>query len=102
FLAAGAYLISALFGRANEVLTPRFLLILASRTAAWTWFFYSLLFLFGFLGRYRFVFGLALGIGLIALDSLTGVRLNEWGPFALVDGRFAFENVSFPAVALRI
>ena len=102
FLAGGAYLISAILARAHEVLTPRFLLILASRTATWTWFVYSLLFLCGFLGRYRFVFGLAIGIGLISLDSLTGIRLSEWGPFALIDGRFAFENTTFPIAALRI
>ena len=102
FLAGGAWLISAILARANEILTPRFLLILASRAAVWSWFFYSLFFLFGFLGRYRFVFGLAVGIGLIALDSLTGIRLSEWGPFALVDGRFAFENASFPIAPLRM
>lgn len=101
FLVAGALAISAIFGRTSELLTPRFLAILAARSLAWTWFFYNLLFLFGFLGRYRFVFGLFLYFGYLALDALTDVRISEWGPFALLNERFAFESHEFPVAALR-
>jgi hypothetical protein len=101
-LAGGALAIGAAFARRSEFLTPRFLAILAARSAAWTWCVYSVLFLFGFLGRYRFALGVAILVGCMAVHSFTDVRFNEWGPFALIDGRFAFENTVFPAEALRI
>ncbi|MDB6149948.1 MAG: hypothetical protein JWQ44_1396 [Chthoniobacter sp.] len=87
--------------REAEAMTPRFATLLALKSAGWVWFFYTLCFAHAFLGRYRMTFGVILGFALICLLTL-GVRVSEFGPFALVDQRFAYERHVFPATALAV
>ena len=87
--------------RGSEAMTPRFAALLSLKSAGWVWFMFTLCFAHAFLGRYRVVFGLTLLFGFFALDSI-GVRLSEFGPFALIDDRFAYERHVFPVGALAI
>lgn len=87
--------------RGSEAMTPRFATLLALKSAGWLWFFYTLCFAHSFLGRYRVPFGLALFFGWLALTS-AGVRIAAFGPFALVDQRFAYEREVLPVEALAI
>ena len=99
-VAFGALALTAVFGRESELLTARFLAILAARTAGWSWFLFSFFFVTGFFGRYRLVFFLALGVAYGVGDHYTDFRAEQFGPFALVDGRFPYENTVFPVAAL--
>ncbi len=99
-VALGALALAAIFGRENELLTPRFLAILAARTAGWSWFLFGFFFVTGFFGRYRLVFFLALGVAYGLADHYTDFRAEQFGPFALIDGRFPYENTTFPIAAL--
>jgi len=101
FLALGTLALLAVFGWRTEHLTPRFLAILAARTAAWTWCVLTFFFVTGFFGRYRLLLLLGLGAAYGLVDHFTDFRPAEFGPFALIDGRFPFENVTFPVADLR-
>ncbi len=90
----------AAFGWRSEHLTPRFLGILTARTAAWTWCAFTFFFLTGFFGRYRLLFLLGLVVLYVLVDRFTEFRPAEFGPFALIDGRFPYENLVFPLTAL--
>jgi hypothetical protein len=97
----GALALTAFFGRHSELLTPRFLCILAVRAAGWSWFVFGFVFVTGFLGRYRLIFFVALGAAYGIADHYTDLRPERFGPFALVDGRFPYESTSFPIDALK-
>ena len=88
-------------GRGSEAMTPRFLALLVVKSAAWVWFLHALFFAHAFLGRYRVVIGLALFFAFLALKG-TGVPVEQFGPFALVDTRFAFEREVMPWNALAV
>lgn len=87
--------------RGAEAMTPRFATLLALKSAGWVWFVFTLCFAHAFLGRYRLALGLVIVFGLAGLVG-AGVRLSEFGPFALIDDRFAFERHVVPAVPLAI
>lgn len=87
--------------RGSEAMTPRFATLLALKSAGWVWFFYTLCFVHSFLGRYRVPFGVALFFGWLALSG-AGVRIAAFGPFALVDQRFAYEREVLPVAALVV
>ena len=87
--------------RGTAGMTPRFATLLALKSAGWVWFIFTLCFAHGFLGRYRLFFGVAIFFGLVALNG-AGVRIVEFGPFALIDDRFAYERTVMPAAALGI
>lgn len=91
----------ALLARNTEALTPRFAGLLAVKSVGWVAFIYTLCFAHAFLGRYRVPFGLALLTGLIYLIS-TGVEISSFGPFALLDNRFAYERYIWPVNALAV
>jgi len=101
-LAGGALALACEAARATENLTPRFLAIVSARSIAWAWWCYSFLFLTGFLGRYRIFFYLSFGFGLLMVHTFSDIRLAEFGPFALMDARFAYENSVVPSAALRV
>jgi hypothetical protein len=87
--------------RHSEAMTPRFALLLAVKSLGWVWFFYTLCFAHAFLGRYRAIFAVAVLFGLLyAVQS--GIELSKFGPFALVDTRFAYERFVFPTEALIV
>jgi hypothetical protein len=87
--------------RHTEAMTPRFAALLLSKSAAWAVFVYSLCFAHAFLGRYRLPFGVALVTG-IAYCKGQNLPVTEFGPFALIDNRFAFERFVWPVEALAI
>ena len=87
--------------RATEAMTPRFAALLGLKAAGWGAFIYTLCFAHAFLGRYRLPFGLALVIGLISLSN-NGMPISQFGPFALIDERFAFERFVWPVQALLV
>ena len=100
--AIGAAIFAAWWqARGAEAITPRFATLVAVKSAGWVWFMYTLCFAHAFLGRYRVGFGLTLLFGFFALDA-TGVRISEFGPFALIDDRFAYERFVLPGRALAI
>ena len=100
--ALGAAIFAAWWqARGAEAITPRFVTLVAVKSAGWVWFIYTLCFAHAFLGRYRVGFGLTLLFGFFALDA-TGVRISEFGPFALIDDRFAYERFTLPGPALAI
>ena len=97
----GALLVAWWPDRGTAGMTPRFATLLALKSAGWVWFIFTLCFAHGFLGRYRLFFGVAIFFGLIALKG-QGVQLSEFGPFALIDDRFAYEREVLPVAALAI
>jgi hypothetical protein len=54
----------------------------------------------GFLGRYRLVFYLAAGLALTIVSQFSDLQLNHFGPLALLDDRFPYENQRLPGDAL--
>jgi hypothetical protein len=88
-------------GRGTDAMTPRFVVVLVLKSATWVWFLYALFFAHAFLGRYRIVFGLAIFFAFVALKNM-GVRLEAFGPFALIDSRFPFERQVLPWDALAV
>jgi hypothetical protein len=87
--------------RGSEAITPRFAALVALKSAGWVWFLYTLCFAHAFLGRYRVVFGVTLFFAFLALSG-SGVRIADFGPFTLVDERFAYERHVFPHTALLV
>jgi len=87
--------------RHTEAMTPRFVLLLALKSAAWIWFVFGLCFAHAFLGRYRLIFGVVVLFGFLCA-SQAGVNVAAFGPFQLVDQRFAYERLILPARALSI
>ena len=98
---AAALFVAWQSARGSEALTPRFAALLALKSAGWVWFLYTLCFAHAFLGRYRVIFGVTLFFAFLALSG-SGVRLSDFGPFALVDERFAYERHVFPGSALAV
>lgn len=92
--------LALLAARAHEVLTLRFLVILATRVCGFVVFFYAVFFVVSFLGRYRLPAILGCSLLVIAIDNLTELEVFRFGPFALVLERFAFEREVLPTEAL--
>lgn len=101
-LTAAAFALTLLVSLGREPLTARFVGLVAARTAAFVLVTYGFFFLTGFLGRYRIALFLFLGFGLAMLANLTDLELNRFGPFALMDDRFAFERVVLPTTPLLV
>jgi hypothetical protein len=87
--------------RGGEAMTPRFVVLLAGKSVGWAVFLYALCFAHAFLGRYRVPFGVALVAGLAYCSSLD-LPISQFGPFALIDGRFAFERFVWPVRAFVV
>jgi hypothetical protein len=100
-LVASAFGIACLIAWRRETLGVRYLGIIASRAFSVVWLVYTLAFLMGLLGRYRLALYIASFILVIILDEQTDLRFNQFGPFALLDGRFPYEGEVFPWKALR-
>jgi len=87
--------------RRTEAMTPRFAELLALKSAGWSLVIYTFCFAHAFLGRYRVFFGVAVAFGLYGMSTLD-VPLSEFGPFSLVDSRFAYERFVWPGDALAV
>lgn len=97
-----ALALACLAGRRHEILTPRFVVILAVRALSVTAFAYLFFFLMSFLGRYRFIAYLTAGATIAVIIELTDLQLIHFGPFALLDAQFAYERDSLPWRALGV
>ena len=84
-----------------ELLTHRFVSLIAVKALSWGTFCWSVFFALGFLGRYRTFITLILVIGLLMAEQ-EGVPVSRFGPFDLMNGRFAFERFVWPEKALWI
>jgi len=94
--------LACLVGWSKEVLSPRYVVIVATRAISAALCAYHFFFVMGFLGRYRLALYLAVLLGCFAVDELTDLKLDRFGPFALLDERFPFEGERFPWDALRV
>jgi len=97
-----AFVMLVLWSARNEELTVNFVLILAARTSSYSWCVYSGFFMMGLLGRYRVAIYLFAMLGAMAVDTLTKLDLSRFGPFALLDDRFAYERFNWPTQALYV
>ncbi|MBL9135148.1 MAG: hypothetical protein JNK85_04740 [Verrucomicrobiales bacterium] len=71
---------------------PSLAAMVALRVGAVGWFFFNLCFVLAFAGRYRLAIWIGLLLALLAVHEFTSLRVNEVGPFGLLDQRFAFER----------
>lgn len=94
--------ISAAMAGRGDVLTPRFLGIVAARALVFSWVIYNFFFVMGFLGRYRLALYLSGLVGLMALESATELEFSQLALVNLLDERFAFEKEQFPKEALGV
>lgn len=101
-IVALALAIACGLGWRHEALTPRFVSILAVRAVSAAICAYHFFFMMGFLGRYRLVLYLVAGLVVMILSEFSDLQLNHFGPLALLDDRFPYENQRFPWEALRM
>lgn len=94
-------LVSWLPARGLEAMTPRFALALLLKSCSWVWLVYTFCFAHAFLGRYRVIFAVLLMAGVTWLSN-ANVPVGDFGPFALVDQRFAYERQILPWTDLFI
>ncbi len=87
-------------GRAHETMTTNFVALLFAKSAGWTCFVWVLNLALAFLGRYRLPCTLMLVLGSLYLHNEVGVLLNQAGPLALLDSRFAYERTVWPVSGL--
>jgi hypothetical protein len=93
---------ACLHRHALDALTPRFVALVALRSAVYGWFLWSLIFAHGFMGRYRMGFAI-LGFCVIRLSLVIHhLDLATIGPFELIGERFAYERYVVPAVPLAV
>jgi len=110
FLGAGLTLFPLVAGLAATAawsssrvhITTRFVSLLAVRGLSFVLCFYSLSFVIGLLGRFRFVAWGVLVTGLAALGSLTQIQPGELAPLSLVSSGLGLERMSLPTTDLLI
>lgn len=95
-----AVLLTQLVRAGAEPWDGRLLTNVLVRALGWSWVVLSGFFLMGFLGRYRVPLGVLLALVVGWINSAKEVRLEEFGPFALVDSHFGFERDALPLGAL--
>ena len=96
FIAATAFAITLLMGLRTEVLTWNFIFFLILRFGAFCFFSYSLIFLFGFLGRYRIAFVIVVIIGTRIFSDHVSFEIVDLYPLKMIGPTFAFERENFP------
>ncbi len=85
-----------------DVVTPLFLVLLTLRSLCYVWFLWSLCFAHGFMGRYRFLFGV-LAFVVIKSDWIAfDIDPAVYGPFELTGDRFAYERFVVPWTQLAV
>ena len=100
-IVSAALTLACLLGLRSEALTPRFISLLAARALSAALFAYNFFFLMGFLGRYRLALYIGVYVTCFAVAELTDLKLERFGPLALLDEKFAFEREEVPWQALR-
>lgn len=95
----GATLLAA---RAQVVLTPHYIALVAVRSASFILFFYALAFAIGLTGRYRFAIWAVLIASVIIADATGQVASKQWPPFYLVQESMVYERLQLPLRAVLI
>ncbi len=95
-IAVFAFATTLLIGFRTEALSQDFILFLTLRFGAFCYFTYSFFFLYGFLGRYRLVFFIALFFLSTAFPKITDFEFSDLPPIELIGPTFAFERENFP------
>jgi hypothetical protein len=85
-----------------QLLSLRFTAIVAARVFSIVWFVYSFCFVMGLMGRYRLAIYITLLLGILILAETTALDVKRFGPFALLDQTFAYENEVVPWADLRM
>jgi len=85
-----------------DAVTPRFLLLLALRSVCYVWFMWSLCFAHGFMGRYRFLFGVIAFVIIKSSIIIQYLNFGVIGPFELIGDRFAYERYLVPVTQLAV
>ncbi len=93
--AAGSVLVGWFFAFGTEAVTPRFIGIVLVSAMTWGGFTVSFFFLTGFLGRYRTIVWVSLGLTLLFLVTSTSVPVGDFPPFAVL-ARFGTEREVWP------
>lgn len=78
------------------LLNPRFIELMALRSATFLLFAYSLAFLIALTGRYRFVLWGALFLCTYSIDNFAQLPVERWPPFALIAESMAYERIALP------
>lgn len=84
----------------TEPVGGRFLGLMLVRTLGYSLCLWFLLFMLGFLGRFRVPIIIALVVIDATIDSLTAFETEHWGPFGLVDELLALDRVTLPTEEL--
>lgn len=77
-------------------LSGQFMAIVLSKTVLFAMSMYSFFFLMGLMGRYRVAIYILMTILAVVLSQFTKIEFDRFGPFALIDSRFAYERLVFP------
>lgn len=91
-----------LAGWQERFLDLRLAAIVSLRALSYATCAFSLLFLYGFLGRYRLALFIAAFLGVLFLEESSNLQWSKFGPFALVNATFAYERELVPWTELRI
>jgi hypothetical protein len=91
-----AFSLACLLAWHHQMLSLRFLGILAARTFSFIWLAHSFFFLMGLMGRYRLAIYIGLVFGVMMLVQNTVLDMSRFGPFSLLDKSFAYESEAFP------
>ena len=92
--------IALLAARGKVLLTPRYVELVAIRSASFIMFAYTLAFLIGLTGRYRYVLWSALVAGAFMADTAAQLALGKWPPFLLVQQAMIYERLNLPLSAV--
>ena len=103
FFALASILFAWLFATKAEANDAKFLGIMISSAAAWAAFAAGFFFAVGFLGRYRTIVILAVGVSLIVIRNATRIPLGDFPPFALISPmRFGLEREVWPIADIQL
>lgn len=95
----GATLLAA---RAQVLLTPHYIVLVALRSGSFVFFCYALAFAIGLTGRYRhIIWGVLIGC-MITADAAGQMSSAQWPPFYLVQESMVYERLKLPLRAILI
>lgn len=100
-IAGSSLLVTALAALSREVIDARFLGIVAARSGAYLFFFWSFFFAMGFLGRFRLAIYGGILIALVLLEDQTAFEFQNFGPMVVQDpNTLPFERQTLPLRAI--
>lgn len=103
FLAMGACFGFTLLAASEQVvLTPRYIALVAIRSASFIFLIYALVFAIGLTGRYRHLIWSVLIFSVIMADAIGQLAVSEWPPFYLIKESMVYERLQLPLTAVLI